>query len=1277
MAEGVNIPISLDVTDVDISNLDTSQITHMSKIVAKDLGELAKVINQIFKSADLSKFGNTMTTALGNIEKKANSAASANQALVKTLANVGASTAQYQAAVANVEKLEAALREAQHFQKSTEELVMDAQATGQPISKELYDSYVKINQEVSRLTVEVEKAKAAVGNPADWAGLVENLSEEQVDKFVASLSKLVSTVHDAQLATAKYNQSVEESKFTDEYQEKITAIEKLKQKMEDLNQKTKDMQELGATDKQWAKAELEAKKLSTEMGSLITQARELVKTGAAFRFGDADGTGAKEQRSVLKSMSGSRSTLLRNITDRSMENRSPFTEEYEQALKVLEQLEKELDKVEEKARKLAYTGGTDSQWKGLQFDVENLQSKIQTATDNAKQLVEAGKAFRFGNGDASAEMDRLAGNAESLGERLDNIQTKGPITGKEISRAFEKANQTLNRLLVTVGKLVKQFINLGHSSKKSSTDMNKSLKKLWKNFLMFGLGFRSMYFFIKKLRTTFINEFKLMAQVIPEVNEQVSSFMTHVNQLKGSLGTAFQPLMTVVIPALNAFIDAMVAAMNAVGRFFATLTGQGYIYKYTAYEVDYAKSLEDTAGAADKARRSLMGFDEINRLDADKQGGGGGAGDKQEGFWEKAPTEDAYSKLADLMKKGWAKSDWTEVGDYIGNGLKEALDRAIEKINGDAKDFGMRVSDVLATGINGFIDTPGLADSLGGTIASVVNTGVSIANNFFNKTDFIDIGKFVADSLNKAIADVHWNELGEMLGNKLLMTVNFAWGLVTNFDFKAAGEALTNGINGFFKKMGEIDPTTGLTGWQKMGQTISKSITGILTAITTALNGIDWTSVGQSIGDLISSIEWGEIAWDFTKLIGAIVAALAEGIMGWAETEPLSAAIAAMLGTAVIATKIAPGCISAVAGLKKLKAALVAASGASTTLNASLVATYGTVATTIAGIGALVGGLYLSVTSFWSMLKNGFSWVKEALMTLGIAVAAVGAVILGVVSGGTAAIIAAIVWAVANIVILIVEHWEKVKAVLLQVWDTILYFCEMFAIPFEAAAALISGIVGAAVGTVVGILEGLWKSISDIFAGIQEIFQGIVDFISGVFTGDWEKAWTGIQEIFQGIWDTFVGIVKAPINLIIGLINGMISGFCTGLNFIIKGLNKLSFTVPDWVPGVGGQEWGFSIPLLTGYEIPYLAQGAVIPPNKQFLAMLGDQKSGTNVEAPLATIQQAVAEVMGDQIEAIAAIGEAIVQAIESKDMTVAIGDKEIGRAANRYNSRQNVVKGV
>ena len=63
--------------------------------------------------------------------------------------------------------------------------------------------------------------------------------------------------------------------------------------------------------------------------------------------------------------------------------------------------------------------------------------------------------------------------------------------------------------------------------------------------------------------------------------------------------------------------------------------------------------------------------------------------------------------------------------------------------------------------------------------------------------------------------------------------------------------------------------------------------------------------------------------------------------------------------------------------------------------------------------------------------------------------------------------------------------------------------------------------------------------------------------------------------------------------------------------------------MPDWVPGIGGKKFGFSIDPIS---IPRLARGAVIPPNREFLAVLGDQKSGTNIEAPADLIRQIVAE---------------------------------------------------
>mgnify|MGYP001473271394 FL=1 len=147
------------------------------------------------------------------------------------------------------------------------------------------------------------------------------------------------------------------------------------------------------------------------------------------------------------------------------------------------------------------------------------------------------------------------------------------------------------------------------------------------------------------------------------------------------------------------------------------------------------------------------------------------------------------------------------------------------------------------------------------------------------------------------------------------------------------------------------------------------------------------------------------------------------------------------------------------------------------------------------------------------------------------------------------------------------------------------------------------------------IIELAKTYVSDVIDGVKQIFGGFIDFLTGVFTLDWKKAWEGIKEIFRGIWNTIVGGLEAAVNLII-----------KGINWLIDQLNKIHFEIPDWVPGIGGKSFGINISYVNELKIPRLAQGAVIPPNREFMAGLGDQKQGTNIEAPADLIRQIVRE---------------------------------------------------
>lgn len=215
----------------------------------------------------------------------------------------------------------------------------------------------------------------------------------------------------------------------------------------------------------------------------------------------------------------------------------------------------------------------------------------------------------------------------------------------------------------------------------------------------------------------------------------------------------------------------------------------------------------------------------------------------------------------------------------------------------------------------------------------------------------------------------------------------------------------------------------------------------------------------------------------------------------------------------------------------------------------------------------------------------------------------------------------------------------------------------------EKIAILITGVAGA-IGLVNSVL-GLWNGISQTavvaavalsgaFSVLTSPITLVVAAISAVIGAvillvrHWDEvkvaaasAWGSIQNVWGGASEWFRQNLLTPlangfrsmVNGVIGFLNGMISGVVAGINAVIRAINSIRFTLPGWIPGIGGRGVGFNLNTVTAPRIPYLAQGAVLPANRPFLAVVGDQKNGTNVEAPLETIQQALANVLAQRTE--------------------------------------------
>jgi len=168
-----------------------------------------------------------------------------------------------------------------------------------------------------------------------------------------------------------------------------------------------------------------------------------------------------------------------------------------------------------------------------------------------------------------------------------------------------------------------------------------------------------------------------------------------------------------------------------------------------------------------------------------------------------------------------------------------------------------------------------------------------------------------------------------------------------------------------------------------------------------------------------------------------------------------------------------------------------------------------------------------------------------------------------------------------------------------------------------------------------------YDAITDVFKGIGNWFKARWDDITNAFSsvGDWfkekfQKAYdsltnifSGVGEFFDGIWDGIKSGVTSVVNFVIGGLNGMIDKVESGINYIVDGLNSLlSFSIPDWVPVIGGSDFSIDIPHAELPRIPYLAQGTVVPANYgNFLAVLGDNKREPEIVAPESAIRKAVA----------------------------------------------------
>ena len=1082
MAEPVIVPIQLEVTDIDMSGINFGDV---QKDISKNMSSIKKSIQDAFSGIDASAINKPIESAMNSVKKSVQAAEDAQLRYNEALIRAGSSTEEYKSAV-NAAKSAIANQAA---------LVNELSKLGPAAAPFLADAQKELDKLI--------EARNKI-NPLDF---VDKAQPIQLEKIANAYKKVLSAQDNVNTQSEKFNQVAKDNKLSDDYTELLKQAEAYKKKLEDLDSKAKRMEALGATDKQWEALRYDTDQVSSAMDVVIKKMREAVTTGQAFRFGDGNKGELSRQINSLNMSAGNRAGNIRN---KSMSNQSPYTEDYQKALDDLDKLEKKMEAMKEKSAKMIELGASKKQFESLVYDVKQLNTEVHNAHDRLAEMVNTGKAFKFGNGDSKAEIGKINDKSASLITSLTGVanrarKAQGGLTALgathpklaavlgvvgKIASGFKKVASTVGRVAASVARMtsglisgVRNMLSFGKAGRSTSNDLSKRFKKLGRNILMFGFGFRTAYYAVKRLRSTFVEGFKTMGDQFDEVGKPMTQLIESFNRLKGSLATAFQPLVSIVMPILTKLMNYLSGLFEAIGKFNAVLTGQGYIYKAIAKDVD------SVAKSAKNANKQLGSYDKLDVIQNNDTG-------YEYGKESIGEVESAASNFARMVKEAWEKADFTSVGQYVTEQLLKVLDNAEKNLVPRVTSFVNKLLKSINTFLTGFD-----AKSIGGKLSSVFNA---------------------------IVYGIDWAQVGMLFANITNTLWEFLDGLVNGIDWAMLGQAIAEGAKALFDTL-NTDSWAG---------TINGLIIGLCTLIIEAAPTVAEGLVGMLIS-AVTKIDWANIISMLFLAIQTVLQSVGNALVN--SDNPLLAGF----GEVVLAISEA---------IELLRPAIEAI---------------------IDAIGPIIEAILPAISTLLPPIAEIVSEVIVALLPS------------------------------------LVELFTALMPPIIRLVDALLPILKDSLVAAAETLAFLANVITAVVVPIFDVLVGV---IEFVVATIGVLFQAL--------NGEFDS----VGDLFQALLKAW----KSPINSIISAIESLVNGVVKGINTMIRALNKISFEIPSWVPGIGGKKFGFNLKEISEISIPRLAQGAVIPPNKEFLAVLGDQKNGTNIEAPLDTIKQALAEVLAE-----------------------------------------------
>lgn len=877
----------------------------------------------------------------------------------------------------------------------------------------------------------------------------------------------------------------------------------------------------------------------------------------------------------------------------------------------------------------------------MQKEIADINGEIAATQDKMRKLEEEGKAFTIGSD--AAIYDKFI-------NQLNELCAQMKMVADAFSNIAKNANQATNQVQANTGAAEQANVSnrVGEAEKKANDEAKKHGEQSAKKFDKLKSAAAGVAQAVGKVVSTLgklsvkgvqklVTGFKKVASLVANITKKVGSLakkMLHLGDGVRSQQFSWDKIIKKVF-AYGIGISSLVAAFNRL-RGYAKSALQSMAKQFDEVDVKVSgivnsfNQFKNSIGTivepllnlfAPAIERIIQGMTAMSNKIANFVAVFTG----QEYIYKATKSNKKYSdSLKDTAKA--AKEANEKLGEYD-NLL--VIQQQTQSSASDSDSSAEPAFEKVAVSPSGFATS--LKDAITGG-------------------DWASIGKDLATKLNNAIAGINANGIAKSLAEKINNATSLIANFLTTFSFTGLGEKLGGALSTFLTTLD----------FGNIATSIGASIKGKFDFITSFLSSIEWEEITTNVINGFKRVNWVQVAQSI---------------------------------------------------IKALKTAF-----------SSAIKVVNTIAKEIDGkqVGEDVGNIFNDIVTSISELIEELDWQGVAEDIGGFLSGALGTIDWGELFRTAASLVIHLADALTTIISEI--DWEDLGHSIYEGFTSINWgeLCDSI---FKAVGAAIGGL-GMLLGTfimdgiadlftyfeqsiedsggdiVLGILNGIINGLvgigtwlydhlfKPIWEGICEVF-GIhspskeTEKLGGFVVDGFLAAFDGLKKAICSIFNAALNVIRIPINMIIGFVNTMIGAVESGINFIIRALNKLHWKAPDWL---GGWSFGFNFSELSFWKIPEipeahfgegsdtsvpkLAQGAVIPPNREFLAVLGDQRVGTNIEAPLDTIVAAFNTALNSRTDTRQAAP--IVLQLNGRTVAQAVWDEEEKRYRQTGSYRPN-----